>query len=276
MSLRNKIQLAAGALTLGQGLSGKLALLRLCARHGRLLQFSEEEASVRLRRPPGTTLHYRDTGADAVLMVEVLFFEDYAPLKRLRIQPRHLLDIGANIGLGSLYLRRLYPQAKLDGLEPAPAEADLCAKNYASWGGATLHRCAAGAEDGKDVEFAVNADRTGGQHLAEAGDETGWQKMKVTMRRVDAMIDAGELPPPDLVKMDIEGAEAAALEGFGRYLSHPQAYILETHSPELHQACRDKLTAAGYRVASDLPRPGVARILCMSRDENTAHAETAS
>ncbi len=265
MSLRNKIRLARGALAMGRGLSGKARLLRLCARHGGLLPFRGGETCVALRQPPRANLHYRDTGADAVLMVEVLFFEDYAPLKQLRLRPRHLLDIGANIGLGSLYLRRLYPDATLNGLEPAPAEAAICAKNYAAWGRATLHRCAAGAEDGKEVVLATHADRTGGQHLLNGHDADDWQRTPVTLRRIDAMIDSGALPAPDLVKMDIEGAELAALEGFGRFLPHPQAYILETHSPELHQGCLDKLSAAGFRVASDLPRPGSARILCMTR-----------
>lgn len=266
MSLHNKIRLAKSALTLGRGIVGKVGLLRLCACHGGLLPFRGGEATVVLRRPPDAVLHYRDTGADAVLMVEVLLLEDYAPLKTLGLRPRFILDIGANIGLGSLYLRQLYPDATLDGLEPSPAEAELCAKNYAAWGRATLHRVAAGDEDGRQVSFAIHAGRTGGQHLVNAGStDDSWQRVPVTMRRIDAMIDAGTLPAPDLVKMDIEGAEAAALDGFGRHLPHPRAYILETHSPDLHLACLEKLKAAGYRVAGDLPRPGRARILCMTR-----------
>ena len=265
MSLRNKLRLAQGALTLGEGLAGKARLLRLCACHGGLLPFQGGATSVALRQPPGTRLHFRDTGADAVLMVEVLFLEDYAPLKALRLQPKHLLDIGANIGLGSLYLRSLYPEATLDGFEPAPAEAEVCARNYAAWGRATLHRSAIGAADGQEVLLATHADRTGGQHLLTADDADDWQRTPVPLRRIDALIDAGEIPLPDLVKMDIEGAEVDALEGFGRYLAQPQAYILETHSPELHLACLERLRAAGFRVASDLPRPGQARILCMTR-----------
>lgn len=265
MSLRNKLRLAHGALNLGHGWSGKARLLRLCACHGGLLPFQGGATSVALTQPPGARLHYRDTGADAVLLVEVLLHEDYAPLRSLPLRPKQVLDIGANIGLGSLYLRQLYPDAELHGFEPAPAEAEVCARNYAAWGRATLHRCAIGAHDGQEVLLATHADRTGGQHLLTADDPGDWERTPVPLRRIDALIDAGQIPLPDLVKMDIEGAEVAALEGFGRYLDHPQAYILETHGPELHLACLERLRAAGYRVASDLPRPGQARILCMTR-----------
>lgn len=266
MSLKNKIELLSAALRLGDGWSDKLAFLKLFARYGGLAAFSTKDLVIRVNEPIGTQLHLRDTVADAILLVEVLVQQDYAALKPLALQPTSILDIGANIGLGSFYLRHLFPNAALNGLEPAPAESAVCARNYQSLGRATLHRVAAGDTDGVTTSFAIHPEQTGGQHISSTPTkDSGWQYLSVRLRRIDAMIDEGILPIPDLVKMDIEGSEVAALHGFGKYLAAPHAYILETHSPQLHQECLDLLCPLGFHVASDTPRPGTARILCLHR-----------
>jgi FkbM family methyltransferase len=266
MSLHNKIELLSAALRLGHGWGDKLSLLRLFARYGGLSTFSAKDLALRVNEPPGAQLHLRDTVADAILLVEVLVQQDYAALKPLALRPTTMLDVGANIGLGSFYLRHLFPTATLHGLEPAPAESEVCARNYQSLGNATLHRVAAGDTDGVTTSFAIHPEQTGGQHISTTPPTgAGWQNLTVLLRRIDAMIDEGSLPIPDLVKMDIEGSEVSALRGFGRYLAAPTAYILETHSPQLHQECLDLLCPLGFRVASDTPRPGTARILCLRR-----------
>jgi hypothetical protein len=96
-----------------------------------------------------------------------------------------------------------------------------------------------------------------------AGD---WDEIRVTMRRVDRLIEEGAVPLPDLVKMDIEGAEVAALTGFGRYLSEVKAFIVETHSPQLHERCLELLQSHGHRILfDDSPRTAAARILLSER-----------
>lgn len=266
MGLRNKLELLTAALRLGRRLSDKQKLLGLFARYGGLASFTGAGLTIQLNQPMNARLHLRDTVADAILLVEVLVQEDYAALKQLSLQPTTVLDVGANIGLGSFYLRSLFPTALLHGLEPAPAESAVCERNYAALERATLHRVAAGEVDGASVQFSISADRTGGQHVSlDTETDADWQSITVTSRRIDAMIDEGLLPLPDLVKMDIEGSELSALKGFGKYLSAPATYILETHSPELHMTCLKLLKNAGFRVASDTPRPASARILCMIR-----------
>ena len=53
---------------------------------------------------------------------------------------------------------------------------------------------------------------------------------------------------PDVVKIDIDGGEVAALEGGKRLMAERQPHmIVETHSPELEQSCAELLIGAGYR-----------------------------
>ena len=57
----------------------------------------------------------------------------------------------------------------------------------------------------------------------------------------------GELPLPDLIEMDIEGAEYSALRGAEQLLRKSSPVIfLSTHGQEVHQACCQLLRNFGY------------------------------
>jgi hypothetical protein len=56
-------------------------------------------------------------------------------------------------------------------------------------------------------------------------------------------------PPPQLVKMDIEGGEVLALPGMRRLLAEARPLMLmELHGPESARAAWEALIAAGYQV----------------------------
>jgi FkbM family methyltransferase len=60
---------------------------------------------------------------------------------------------------------------------------------------------------------------------------------------------------PDLIKMDIEGAEVLALQGAAKLIRSDDAprWIIEVHSAELHRTVIDLLTGAGYEIAVITP-----------------------
>jgi hypothetical protein len=56
-----------------------------------------------------------------------------------------------------------------------------------------------------------------------------------------------KIPPPNYIKIDIEGGEYLALKAARRLLSEFKPVIfLSTHSPEIHKECCDILTDLGY------------------------------
>jgi FkbM family methyltransferase len=64
-------------------------------------------------------------------------------------------------------------------------------------------------------------------------------------------LDSLSLPPPDLIKMDIEGGESEALRGSRRILRENRPVVLVAlHGPEYARFCGDFLRSLGYKVLS--------------------------
>lgn len=108
---------------------------------------------------------------------------------------------------------------------------------------------AIGEEDGT-ATFQIMPDNSMGKLASSpfqpdaSGDET-----TVTVRSIDSLIASGEVAAPDIIKMDIEGAEMLALQGANDTLNrhHPLLFI-EVHSADLLTQCSALLEEKGYLV----------------------------
>ncbi|MEO5951971.1 MAG: FkbM family methyltransferase, partial [Chloroflexia bacterium] len=75
----------------------------------------------------------------------------------------------------------------------------------------------------------------------------GVERTEVPVQRLDTLVEKMSLPAPSVLKIDIEGAEAAALAGAEKLLAqyHP-AIICEVHGIEAALAVADRLAGMGY------------------------------
>jgi hypothetical protein len=64
---------------------------------------------------------------------------------------------------------------------------------------------------------------------------------------LDAIVAREKLVPPDLLKIDVEGAEAGVLRGAGELLRRRPHLIIETHGAAVERDCIDILERVGYR-----------------------------
>jgi FkbM family methyltransferase len=70
---------------------------------------------------------------------------------------------------------------------------------------------------------------------------------------IDDLVDSGEIPPPNFVKIDVDGGELEVLRGMRNTMVsclHRKSLclIIEVHSPELELSCMDYLAELGYFV----------------------------
>ena len=167
-------------------------------------------------------------------------------------------DIGANVGFFSLIGARLVgPRGRVIAFEPVAANADALRVNVQRnrLRNIQVVEAAVGRAPGKAPLRIV--DHPGGSTLAipATTDEiTGVIDVEVVS--VDELVAERTVPPPDLVKVDVEGLEEAALEGmYATLVAHRPVVVCEIDGPtaeaieERTSPIEQMLRAAGYRVA---------------------------
>jgi len=70
---------------------------------------------------------------------------------------------------------------------------------------------------------------------------------------------------PDIVKVDIEGAEISLLKVDSELLSKPSIWVIETHSLETKDAIAKKFLSAGYTLIKEFQFAGSVYILTFER-----------
>ena len=165
-----------------------------------------------------------------------------------------VFDIGANAGFYTLLASVLVgPQGRVFAFEPDPRNVRYLKEHL--W----INRIknvsvveAAVADSDGTANFDAGPNLSMG-HLAADGC--------IAVRTVclDAMVQSGELPAPDYIKVDVEGAEVQVLHGASKVLSdrHPVIF-LATHGEDLHQRCCEILKSLGYDV-EPIPGPALDR-----------------
>jgi FkbM family methyltransferase len=114
----------------------------------------------------------------------------------------------------------------------------------------TIERLALGRSDGR-AAFNVMPEQSMGK-LSNSPfqiDATPIREIEVELARLDTLVFERAQPRPNLIKIDVEGAEVEVLAGAIRTLTEcrPRVY-LEAHSTALEQECTAQLVAQGYRV----------------------------
>jgi FkbM family methyltransferase len=155
-------------------------------------------------------------------------------------------DIGANVGIYSLLASlRAGASGKVYAFEPSQRNLMYLGRHL------TLNR----AENCSILEAAVsNMDGTRRFSAASwdfsMGRLSGEGELVVASVTLDSCVYCeSALRPPDVLKIDVEGMELEVLQRACKALTafHPVIF-LETHSEQLHAACRAFLAAKGYQM----------------------------
>ncbi len=164
--------------------------------------------------------------------------EDHAPALRMVVKPGMVAyDLGANAGFYTLALSRLVGESgRVFSFEPDAGSVQYLRRHI------RLNKI----KNVTVVQAAVS------RSTGLVGFD-GWalnqnSSYLVPSVSLDEFIGAGN-PVPDFIKMDVEGAEVAALEGAQNLLSGARpTWLMATHSKDLTASCRQTLTRCGYRL----------------------------
>jgi FkbM family methyltransferase len=156
-------------------------------------------------------------------------------------------DVGANVGIYSLLASlRAGPSGKVYAFEPLERNLQHLRRHIAlnNLQNCTVFEEAVCNEEGTR-RFSTAASDFCTARLSPDGE------IRVPSTTLDSCIyGAKRLRPPDIIKIDVEGAELEVLEGAHRALAefHPTIF-LEIHGTQLHAECRAFLSKKGYQIA---------------------------
>ena len=178
-----------------------------------------------------------------------------AAFQRL-IQPGHVVfDVGAHVGYYTVLSSVLAgPSGQVIAFEPLPANLKYLRRHLKLNDCDNVRILTNCVGEGSSVARFDDSHGTGVGHLANEGS------FEVQVRSLDEMVESGELPIPQFLKIDVEGAELLVLKGAERLLRrHHPTLVLSTHSDDLDRACLQRLSEFGYDVEHLEPDVLVAR-----------------
>ncbi len=232
--------------------SGRLALFERVVLGGDLIVLGGLSPRLRL-----SGAHFTPWGAQAFTVLmgchEPMVQE---ALRRTLAPGMTFVDVGANIGATSLLAATFVgPTGRVVAVDAqaecvAALEANAARNGFAQM---TALHAAVGRETGT-ADVVVVADALWTRLLSVGGHPLEVRRDVVRATTLDALVASGEIPVPDVVKVDVEGAELDVLAGMERVLADARPVLIcEMHGK--NAAFCAAMDAAGYRVV-DLDGPG--------------------
>jgi FkbM family methyltransferase len=158
----------------------------------------------------GINFQFCDT-KDAPALISEIFSDNYKVLaKGIDFKPGDvILDIGANEGMFSIMMGKLYPHTKIIALEPIPRTYQTLTENI------RLNHCenishyniGVGKKGQKTATMIVSKDHSGGSTAWCTYVPTDHDRVEVGMIGLDEAFDLYGIDRCRLLKLDVEGSE---------------------------------------------------------------------
>jgi len=157
-------------------------------------------------------------------------------------------DVGANVGFISVIAARLVGEkGYVCAFEPFPMLADQAMHNanLNQFRNLSIQQVALSDKDGEAI-FQVSKNLTMGKLLNQGSNEPDAAgELIVRIGKIETLVATEGLPDPDLIKIDVEGAEAATLDGGVEVLRRVRPMLLiELHST--NQAVAERLEKLSF------------------------------
>jgi FkbM family methyltransferase len=155
-----------------------------------------------------------------------------------------VVDAGAHAGFYSLLMSRLVgPRGRVFAFEPFPDNARNLIKHVKINGLTNVTIVPAGLWRRNGLMPFAAGEHTSMGRVGERGGS-----LAVPVYALDELVKSF-MPPPNLVKVDVEGAEANVLHGARGLMSRrPPVWLIATHGHQQFRTCVSTLRRHSYRI----------------------------
>lgn len=151
-------------------------------------------------------------------------------------------DLGAHKGyLAMAMARRVGPSGSVVAFEPSGTNLWFL-RRHIDWNALTNVRILPVAVSDRDGH-----DQFGGRH-SSLTFRLGQGSDRVRVATLQSLKVEERLSPPDIMKIDVEGSEAAVLRGAGDLLSEETLLYISIHGRSCYDECHAVLSERGYRL----------------------------
>lgn len=163
-----------------------------------------------------------------------------------------LFDVGANVGYYTILGSRLVgPEGKVIAVEPVIRNLIHLYKHTLLNKANNVSIIPAACSDNLSLASFLNGENFATGRLANRrGEGNSWDRASILVPTVTIDAIAQQLQAnPDVIKVDVEGAELSVLKGAQVTLQKAKPHVfLSTHSEVLRTNCLEYLTGLGYTI----------------------------
>lgn len=200
----------------------------------------------------GAGLRFDAQGGFAGYLLGTSEPEEQEALFKLLKRGDVVYDLGANVGFFSVLAARFVgPEGKVYAFEPLPACVEKIKKNAALNGFTQIEAIEAAVSSKVGSAQLYVSGVSAHSSLIDATNRRDSDTIEIALTTVDEFLRIGERRPPNLVMIDVEGAEIEALRGMHETLEQYRPTVMvEIHfiGDEFLAYCREQLLPLGYRV----------------------------
>lgn len=222
---------------------------------GRFHLRSSNQSVVVSLKPPGKSREYLldwQTAEDARISLN-FFSNDNAWLKYpLPSEAKTIVDLGANIGMSSLFWSMQYPDARIESVEMVAGNAERCLKLFEkNQINAQVTQAAVAASDG-EMQYQANDSHTC-SHLQVFDDVpiVPSRLISVQTYSLASLLKKLSLHQVDILKVDIEGAESFLLQTIESWAPAVRWMLMELHHNIKYDEAVATLKKAGFTIVSE-------------------------
>ncbi len=176
---------------------------------------------------------------------------EVTPVLTALLQPQRVFyDIGAHVGFYALLGAKAVRSGSVFAFEPEPENVTVLNEVIARNGLSNVSVCEVAVSDapGK-LSFARSPNLRSSGHLSSIGCDTADTGEEITVDCTTLDLFCETHPLPDVIKIDVEGAEAFVLRGARQVLRRKlPALLIEVHRKEYLIDIETELLPIGYRL----------------------------
>jgi FkbM family methyltransferase len=187
----------------------------------------------------------RSVDSDWFTFKEIVLEEVYGDILKHVPDSASVIDLGANIGLASLYFAAKYPKSRVCAVEPSDANYELLVDNLHPLIDSGRCRALHAALWEREALLGANPLPAPERHnsfsvreLTPGEDGGAWTIKGMPM---GAVIDWAGFTHVDVLKVDIEGAERQLFSGDLNWLSRVRALMVEFHDDARRESAFDAI-----------------------------------